>query len=113
MSRAGVWASIALLLAWANASRADGPAPSVKGAIDKALPLLVKGAKGHAAKRTCFGCHNQGIAMLALTSARARGFTVPKDHVKQQLEHIAAFLAKHRDRYRKGQGQGGQADTAG
>ena len=85
----------------------------MKEAINRALPLLVKGAKGHIEKRTCFACHNQGVPMLALTAARDRGFTVRDEDVKEQLEHVAGFLARNRDNYRKGKGQGGQVDMAG
>jgi hypothetical protein len=103
--------SIALLCAAGACRAADGASPA--DAVRKALPLLVKGAKGHAERRTCFACHNQGIPLLALTAARDRGLAVDGKHVKEQLEHVAAFLAGNRARYIKGQGQGGQADMAG
>jgi hypothetical protein len=89
------------------------PAEEVKAAVGKALPLLVKGAEGHVEQRTCFACHNQSVPLLALTTARARGFAVPEGHLKKQREFIAAFLERNHDNYREGKGQGGQADTAG
>jgi hypothetical protein len=85
----------------------------VKTAVGKALPLLWKGAEGHVANRTCFACHNQGIPILAFTTARERGFAVRDEDLKKQLDFIAAFLKGNRDNYRKGKGQGGQVDTAG
>jgi outer membrane protein assembly factor BamB len=99
--------------------RADSPpVPSkgpeqIKTAISKALPLLLKGAEGHVSQRTCFACHNQGIPLLAMTTARERGFPVHEKDLKKQLDFIAAFLEKSRNNYRKGEGQGGQVDTAG
>jgi hypothetical protein len=51
---------------------AEPPAPSpekVKAAVGKALPLLLKGAEGHRAEKTCFACHNQAIPLLAFTTA--------------------------------------------
>src|SRR5262249_13012079 len=81
--------------------------------ISRALPLLLRGAKGHVRKRDCFGCHNQASPLLALTTARQRGFHVRGEDVKEQIEHVAAFLETNRENYRKGKGQGGQADTAG
>lgn len=86
---------------------------AAKAAVDKALPLLVKGAQGHAEKRTCFACHNQGIPMLAITTARQRGFPASEEHLKKQSAFIAAFLEKNRENYRQGKGQGGQVDMAG
>src|SRR5262249_14619590 len=47
------------------------------------------------------------------TTARERGFSVREDDLKKQTEFIAAFLGRNREEYRKGQGQGGQVDTAG
>ncbi|HKI35071.1 MAG TPA: hypothetical protein VKA46_24655 [Gemmataceae bacterium] len=85
----------------------------VKAALAKALPLLKKGAEGHVAQRTCFACHNQAIPILALTTARDRGFAFHDEDLKKQTEFIAAFLEKNRDNYREGKGQGGQVDTAG
>jgi hypothetical protein len=90
------------------------PSPdAVKAAVARALPLLQKGAEGHRTNRTCFACHNQGVPLLALTTAKARGFDVREEDVKKQTAHIADFLGKNRDDYREGKGQGGQADTAG
>lgn len=105
-----------LLLTGTRASAIDpGPVPEVRlrRAIDKSLPLLLKGAEGHTANRTCFACHNQALPVLAFTTARPRGFAVPENKLEDQLEAIAAFLDTNQDRYRQGKGQGGQVDTAG
>jgi hypothetical protein len=116
MARASIW-MIPLLFVSADTLPAAAPPPrdpsGVRAAIGRALPLLRKGAKGHIRKRDCFGCHNQASPLLALVTARDRGFALSDSHVKEQLEHIAAFLETNRDNYRKGKGQGGQADTAG
>lgn len=95
---------------------AASPEPTVEDlrtATAKALPLLQKGAAGHIAQRTCFACHNQAIPILALTTARSRGFDFPEEDLCKQMEFIAAFLKKNRDNYLKGRGQGGQIDMAG
>jgi hypothetical protein len=102
----------AVFLLAAGAARPAEPA-EVKAAVAKALPLLKKGAEGHVAQRTCFACHNQAVPILALTTARTRGFPFADDDLKKQLDFIAAFLAKNRNEYREGKGQGGQVDTAG
>ncbi len=108
--------SLAVLLLAAAAGRTDEPpAPSpdkVKTAVGKALPLLLKGAEGHTAARTCFACHNQAIPLLAFTTARERGLAVRDEDLKKQAEHIAAFLDRNRQNYLQGKGQGGKADTA-
>jgi hypothetical protein len=113
MARSCGWALLLLLVVPGIALYAVAPPPPVSAAISRALPLLVRGARGHVRKRDCFACHNQAMPILALATARDRGFTVRDEDVKEQLDHIAAFLETNRENYRKGRGQGGQANTAG
>lgn len=89
------------------------PTESMRAAIERAIPLLEQGSKESADKRTCFTCHNQAIPVFALMEARRRGFTVDEDNLKRQLDHTAAHLARGREDYLKGKGQGGRAHTAG
>ena len=88
-------------------------APELRKAIDRAIPLLEKGAAGSMRERTCFTCHNLGAPVLALTVARERGFKIDDSQFKAVLDHTETFLKKSRDNYLKGKGPGGQADTAG
>ena len=106
-----VWLTASLLLSGAEPEKV--PADVVRKAIDKALPLLVKGAEGHVEKKSCFACHNQAVPMFAFMMARERGFPVPNDLLKKQTTHVAAFLENNRDQFPKGQGTGGQVDSAG
>jgi hypothetical protein len=111
-----VFSLAVLLLAGAAVGAGEPPAPSpekVRAAVGKALPLLLKGAEGHVAEKTCFACHNQVFPMLAFTTARERGFSVRDEDLKKQTEHIAAYLKRHRESYRQGKSHPGQPDTAG
>jgi hypothetical protein len=104
----------ALSLASALASIPVPPSPqAVRTAAERALPLLVKGAEGHVEQKTCFACHNQAFPVMALSAAKPRGFAVTGEQLKRQAEHVAAFLASNRDRFKEGKGTGGQVDTAG
>lgn len=96
-------------------ARADAPVPSaeLKAAVAKALPPLTRGAAGHREEKTCFACHNQGLPILAMTTARDRGVAIDAAELKAQLQFIAEFLHGNRAKYLEGKGQGGQADTAG
>jgi hypothetical protein len=86
----------------------------ISSAVQKSLQLLVKGAKGSLEQRKqCFNCHNQGLPVMALVTARSRGFPVDYEHLQQQLQFTAEFLARNKHRYREGEGQNGQVDTAG
>lgn len=105
----------ALLIGLTTPLSAAEPAKAedIRAAITKALPLIQKGSNGHRTQRTCFACHNQAIPIFALTAARSRDLSIDEAEVRKHLQHIADFLGKNRDNYRKGQGQGGQVDTAG
>ena len=95
---------------------ATEPAPAsqnIRQAVARALPLIRKGSDGHLEQRTCFACHHQAIPILALTTAHSRGFPVEEEELQKHLRFINAFLAKNREEYQKGRGQGGQVDTAG
>jgi hypothetical protein len=86
----------------------------IQRAVERSLPLLVAGAKGvldH--PRKCFMCHNQALPVLAITTAESRGFEADRDHLARQMRHTAEFLKRNRERYLKGEGQGGQVDMAG
>ena len=91
----------------------EKPLPPARVAAEKALPLLAKGAEGHAEQRTCFACHNQAVPMVAFAAARSRGLKLPDGLLKAQTDHIAGFLASNREKFLKGEGTGGQVDTAG
>jgi gamma-glutamyltranspeptidase/glutathione hydrolase len=107
---------IVLVFAVAPAAPAEDSPPldAIKAAIAKSLPLLEAGARGSMEQRKqCFTCHNQGLPILALTTARARGLKVDSEHLQTQLQFIADFLGKNKQKYLEGKGTGGQADTAG
>ncbi len=106
---------ITLALAFRVSGAAEDPIPQadLRAAVARALPPLVKGAAGHRESKSCFACHSQGLPILAMTTARARGVAIDSDELKGQLQHIAEFLGENRAGYLQGKGQGGQADTAG
>ncbi len=86
----------------------------IASSVSKSLPLLELGAKGSLEKRKqCFNCHNQGLPVMTLITARSRGFPVDSEHLKEQLQFTADFLSRNVQRYREGEGQNGQVDTAG
>jgi len=85
----------------------------VRGAVVRALPVLAAGAAGHAEKKTCFACHNQAHPMAAFGAAHERGFALPDDLLTGQTGHVHEFLDSNKDKFRAGQGTGGQVDTAG
>lgn len=91
----------------------ETPTGAIRAAVNRSLPLLTAGAEGHVELKTCFACHNQVFPTMAFAAARTREFDVPAERLKTQTEHIAGFLGGNRDRFRRGEGTGGQVDTAG
>ena len=90
------------------------PTPAnVRTSVERALPLLLKAAEGHIGKQTCFACHNQALPMLAFHAARERGFTIPDEDIKDQTDFVGDFLKRNKEKFLKGEGTGGQVDTAG
>jgi len=86
----------------------------IRAAVTKSLPLLTNAARVSKEERDgCMTCHNQVLPILALSTAAARGFPIDQDALRDQVQFTASFLAKNRDAYLQGKGQGGQADTAG
>lgn len=102
------------LQALANADEPPLSAEVLKPAVQKILPLLEKGAAGSMKERPrCFTCHNQGLPLMALTTAKRHGFAVDEDLLKKQGEFIAGFLERNRPAFLNGKGTGGQVATAG
>ena len=87
---------------------------TIRAAVEKSLPLLTAGARGSMEKRErCFTCHNQGLPIMALSTAQSRGIRIDAEEFQKQIKFTADFLANNRANYLAGKGQGGQSDTAG
>jgi hypothetical protein len=95
--------------------RTDGPpTQSVRTAVERALPLLVKAsALEYPKHRTCFSCHNQAVPAIALALARQRGFAVLAETLRAIAEHTESDLNGAIDDYRRGKGQPGGIIRAG
>jgi N-acyl-D-amino-acid deacylase len=107
-----------VMAALATGAGAADPAPptqdEIRAAVTKSLPLLTNAARVSKEERDgCFTCHNQGLPIIALSIAAARGFSIDRETLRDQVQFTADFLAKNRARYLEGKGQGGEADTAG
>ncbi len=93
---------------------AQEPTPEqIRAAVVRSVPLLQKSSAEYTRHRQCFACHHQAMPLLALTTAQSRGFAVSQEEIDNQRQFTADSLARNRDGYPKGIGQGGQVDTAG
>ncbi len=92
----------------------DSPKPeAVLAAVEKALPLIRKSTAEYPESRDCFSCHHQAVPVLALSTARDRGFVVPAEAIGDPVELTEADLRGSIASYRKGDGQGGGVTRAG
>jgi hypothetical protein len=92
----------------------DSPRPeAVRGAVEKALPLILKAVEKYPESRDCFSCHHQAVPVLALSTARSRGFAVEAEAIDEPVELTDADLRSALESYRKGNGQGGGVTRAG
>lgn len=86
----------------------------IRAAVVRAIPVIEKGAAGSMkARPNCFTCHNLGMPVLAVATARSRGFAIDESLAKEQLQFTADYLEDHRDDFLAGKGTGGQVATAG
>src|SRR5262245_33418369 len=86
----------------------DAPAPAVRAAIEKGLGRVAKGVSTYPRHRRCFSCHHQAMAVLSLTAARERGFTVDGALIKQQVE-FSLKTFRNKAHIAKGRGVGGDS----
>ncbi len=86
---------------------------AARHAVETALPLIVKSTAEYSDHRDCFSCHHQAVPVLALTTARDRGFAVEADTIAGPVELAETDLRGAIESYRKGEGQGGGATRAG
>ncbi len=109
--------AIPILVTCVFALPADAPdsleAEDVRQAVDKAIPLILKSTAEYPMHRDCFSCHHQAVPVLALSSARERGFAVALEAIVDPVEHTEADLHGALNSYRKGAGQGGGVTRAG
>jgi hypothetical protein len=110
-------ASIPILVACLSACPTedqDSPKPAaIRAAVEKALPLLLKSTGEYPESRDCFSCHHQAVPVLALSSAKGRGFAIPPEAIGDPVELTEEDLRGSLESYRKGAGQPGGVTRAG
>ena len=99
------------VLAAAGPSAKPAPAPSVRAAVDRSLPLLQQNDVTFLKKAGCVSCHNNSLTAVTVATARAKGFTVNDQIAQQQLKTIGTYVDGWRERALQGIGIPGDADT--
>jgi N-acyl-D-amino-acid deacylase len=97
------YVAVVLSLLLVSLARSETPADPVKAAIEKGLRRLEQGAASYVKNRQCFSCHHQATTILALTSARKRGFEIEPAKLQQQVDFTIATFRHKREQVAKGQ----------
>ena len=103
-------ALLATLLCVAFARADDSQDRTVRTAIDKGLKRVEQGINSYPKHRQCFSCHHQAMAVLAMTGARQRGFTVDAELLQTQIDFS---LKTFRNKTTIAQGKGVGGDSTG
>jgi len=110
----GMFLILASLPATSTADDNDSPKPeAVRAAVEKALPLILKSTGQYPESRDCFSCHHQALPVLALSTAKGRGFAIEPDTIDEPVELTETDLRGALESYKKGSGQGGGVTRAG
>ena len=97
----------------APAPTAYRPAASVRAAITRSLPLIQKADEQFLSKAACVSCHNNSVAAMSVSLARARGIRVNETIASSQARKIGEYLHNWRDRALQGIGIPGDTTTIG
>jgi hypothetical protein len=87
------------------------PAGSVRGAVQRTLPLLQRTDATFLRKSGCVSCHHDSLPAMAVVAARKKGFAVDEQKSRDQVKTIATYLDGWRERALEGIGIPGGADT--
>src|SRR5581483_10001264 len=88
---------------------APAPAPSIRAALERSIPLLQKTDLTFTQKAGCVSCHNNTMTAVTIAAARQAGVAVNDEIARGQVKKIAAFLETWRERTLQGAGIPGEA----
>jgi N-acyl-D-amino-acid deacylase len=95
-----------------KAAQPAAPEP-IREAVNRSLPLLLSSLAEYPHHVTCFSCHHQGVAMVALSLARSRGYAVEQKSLDAVVQHTLSDLRSDLELYKNGTGQPGGVTRAG
>ena len=82
-----------ILLLLSTAPLFAGEEQKLSQAIEQGLRRLETAATNYTKNRQCFSCHHQSLPVMAMVSARAKGFKVDEEILKQQVAYSLKSLA--------------------
>ena len=87
------------------------PAPSIRAALDRTLPLVQRNDDTFLKKAGCVSCHNNTLTAETVAAARNKGLPVDNQIAGHQRTTIGNYIETWRERALQGNGIPGDADT--
>jgi ankyrin repeat protein len=87
------------------------PAPSIRAALERSLPLLQKADAAFLQKSGCVSCHHNTFTSMTVALARKNGFNVDGQMARAQTKKIVAYMEKWRERALQGVGIPGESSS--
>jgi mono/diheme cytochrome c family protein len=84
---------------------------AVRAAIERSLPLLQEVDAAFVRQTGCASCHHNSLVAMAVSTARANGYTVDEAIAKKQLSTIGTYLESWRERALQNVPIAGGSDT--
>ena len=78
-------------------------------AVERSLPIVQKADVNFMQKAGCFSCHNEGLAAMAVGTARRMGFAVDPKLAALETKQVSEFFGSWRERLLQGIAPGGSA----
>ena len=88
------------------------PAPFVRAALERSIPLLQRADAVFLEKSGCVSCHHNTFTSMTISLARENGFKVDERSERDQQKKIAAYIEKWRERALIGVGIAGESIVA-
>lgn len=86
---------------------------AVRKAVELGLENVQKAATKYPQHRSCFSCHHQTLPLLALGTARSRGFRIDDKLPQAQADLTRDSFSGSIENMKEGKGIGGRAMTVG
>ena len=87
------------------------PAPTIRAALERSVPLLQKNDVTSMKKSGCVSCHNNTLTAVTVSAVRASGGRVDEATARSQVKAIGAYAESWRERMLQGMGIPGDVDT--
>jgi mono/diheme cytochrome c family protein len=84
---------------------------AIRAAIERSLPLLQEVDAAFIRQTGCASCHHNSLVAMAVSTARANGYTVDEAIAKKQLATMGTYLESWRERALQNVPIAGGADT--